>query len=247
MKYFLALFYNLWKIYVGIIFLLTLLLFYLLLLPFLYIESLKKYTFKINVIWSRTISILCFYRLKIDSDYSPSSEPKVIIANHSSYLDIFLLYCTLPNEPFLFMGKKEILTYPLLKTFFKRLNIPVDRSSSIQSAKAFIRAKSELKNGWSIVIFPEGGIFEEAPKLHPFKNGAFNLAKSANCAILPLTFQNNYRLLSDPTSPLKSAYPGIVKVKIHTLISPEEVEKSSIEELNQKSFDKIAAYLPKNV
>ena len=49
------------------------------------------------------------------------------MANHTSYLDIFLMYSILPKYPFVFLGKSEILSYPLIGTFFKDLNVPVDR------------------------------------------------------------------------------------------------------------------------
>src|SRR5690554_600870 len=197
MKYILGIIYYSWKLYIGVIFGLTLLLFYPVLLFVLSFDKLQHHSFKINVMWSRCMRIFCFYAVEQNRIIPQSEEPYVIIANHTSYLDIFILYSALPQQKFIFMGKSEILNYPLVKTFFKKLNIPVDRSSTIRSAKAFIQAKKALKKGWGIVIFPEGGIPDSAPQMAPFKDGAFQLAKSASCSILPITFINHFKLFSD--------------------------------------------------
>jgi 1-acyl-sn-glycerol-3-phosphate acyltransferase len=137
-------------------------------------------------------------------------SPFILIANHTSYLDIFLMFAHFPDRPFLFLGKSEILGYPVLKTYFKKLNIPVDRSSRIKSAKSFLQAKKALEEGFSLIIFPEGGIPNlPAPKMAGFKDGAFRLAALVNVPIVPVAFTNHYQLFSDPAEPFNSARPGV--------------------------------------
>lgn len=243
MRYILAIFYNLWKLYIGFVFVTTLLFFYPILLVFLYVERLKPYAFKIHVFWSRILRIFCFYAIHVEGEDQrinrKDKEPFIICANHTSYLDIFLMYSLLPQHRFLFMGKSEILSYPLVKTFFKRLNIPVYRESRLMAAKSFMRAKNEMEKGWSIVIFPEGKIPAITPGIIPFKEGAFKLAQSAKVGILPLTFLNNYRLFSEPERVLDTAYPGLVKVKIHSFLSADYVSEKPSKELSQEVFERI--------
>jgi 1-acyl-sn-glycerol-3-phosphate acyltransferase len=142
------------------------------------------------------------------------------------------------------MGKSEILAYPLVKTFFKKLNIPVDRSNRIKAAKSFIQARNAMTKGWSIVIFPEGGIPDETRYLIPFKNGTFHLAKAAKVGIQPITFMNNYRLFSDPETIFAPAMPGLAKVSIHPYISEEEVSKTDPSDMNKRVYDEINTCLP---
>lgn len=137
------------------------------------------------------------------------------------------------------MGKSEILSYPLVKTFFKRLNIPVFRGDRLKAAKAFIQAKREIKKGWSIVIFPEGKIPNNNPTTIPFKEGAFKLAKSVGTGIIPITFQNNYVLFSDPEHFFKSARPGLVKVTIHPVITAKQVESTTENDLRETAYNLI--------
>jgi 1-acyl-sn-glycerol-3-phosphate acyltransferase len=142
------------------------------------------------------------------------------------------------------MGKSEILSYPLVKTFFKNLNIPVFRGDRIKAAKSFIRARHEIAKGWNIVIFPEGGIPDNNPQLAPFKDGAFKLAKSANCAVLAITFKDNYHLFSDPEFILGPAHPGIARVVLHPIINRDAVQAITEQEISQLSHRLIASEIP---
>lgn len=214
-----------------------LLIFYPILFVLIQKESWKKKTFNVNVFWSRLMRICCFYYIKRFNEEELPNEPYIICANHTSFLDIFFMYSILPKQPFLFLGKSEILSYPLIRTFFKNLNIPVYRNNRVKAAKSFIQAKRAVKDGWSLMIFPEGGIPDDiAPEMIPFKDGAFRLAKSCDVAIVPITFTTHYKLFSDPGDILGPARPGISKVYFHPIITKEKVKELSTEELNQKVF-----------
>lgn len=229
-----------YKLWVGIVFVATLLFFY----PFIFITlqrlEWRKYSFPINVVWSSTVRLLCLVHVWRIKKHPLPEGPYLIVANHTSYFDIFLMYSILPKHRFLFMGKSEILSYPLVKTFFKKLNIPVHRKDRVKAAKSFIQAKKAIENGWSLVIFPEGGIPDyNRPQMIPFKEGAFKLAKSTGIPIVPLTFLDNYHMFSDPDQ-LDYAHPGLSRVMMHKTISAEQVTTLSEKELNDLVFDLIA-------
>ncbi|HLP55327.1 MAG TPA: lysophospholipid acyltransferase family protein [Fluviicola sp.] len=227
----------LYKVYVGIVFVSTLLLFYPFLLVVLSRKSWRKYSFPLNVFWSHLVRLLMLvFVWKISSPKIPKG-PYLIIANHASYFDIFLMYSLLPNHRFLFLGKSEILSYPLVKTFFKRLNIPVFRNDRRKAAQSFMQARQAIREGWSLVVFPEGGIPDEGqPAMVPFKEGAFKLAKGAGIPIVPITFIDNYHLFSDPGNMLGPAHPGISRVIIHPVIDKKEVKQLSESELLEKTY-----------
>ena len=71
--------------------------------------------------------IFCFYRIKTIENAELPEGPYVIVSNHTSYLDIFFMHSILPKYPFVFLGKSELLYYPIIRTYFKNLNIPVYR------------------------------------------------------------------------------------------------------------------------
>ena len=223
-----------YKLYVGIAFFSTLIVFYPPIALLLLKPAHKKRTMPIFTLWSAVLRTLIGLpaRIKKNADLS-SLGPVVICANHASYMDIVLMPSVLRGQKFLFMGKHEILSYPFLKTFFKRLHIPVNRTSQMQSARSFIQASRALKEGWSIALFPEGGIPNgQRPKMIPFKPGAFKLAMDNNVAIVPITFVNNFKLFSDPEDLLGSARPGLAKVIVHASVTPAQYAQMTPDELS---------------
>ena len=227
-----------WKLYIAVVFLITALIMYPIILPFLNTDENKKKAFKLFVFWSWMVRIFTLYFVKYEKKSAIPKGPMLIVANHTSYLDIFLMYSILPDNAFLFLGKSEILKYPLIKTYFKKLNIPVFRDNKRKAAKSVIQALIEVRKGWSIFIFPEGGIPDVVhPKMIPFKRGAFLIAKQAQVPILPMTFLNNHKLFSDPEQILGPARPGVSRVQIHDYISVDTINEMSEDELNQHCFD----------
>lgn len=238
MRIIMGVFGLIWKLYIAVAFTVTALIMYPVIVPFLWSERNKKRAFKLFVFWSRFLSVLIFtFGPKANTKDVPEG-PKIILANHISYLDIFLMYSILPNEPFIFLGKSELLSYPLIKTYFKRYNIPVHRGHRIKSARSIVEAVDKIDKGWSVMIFPEGQIPDDnRPQMVQFKKGAFQIAKLSGLPILPITFVNNHKLFSIPTEWLGLARPGISKYFIHPIISANEVEKLDIEELTEKCFN----------
>ena len=227
-----------WKLYIAVIFTVTAIFFYPFIRPLLGTTKGQRRAFRVFVTWSWTFRILCLYGVRrVESNPLPEG-PYIILANHSSYLDIFLMYSILPGHPFLFLGKSELLQYPLIRAYFKRMNIPVFRNNRVKAARSLMHAAKEVKNGWSIMIFPEGGIpDDDHPRMIPFKTGAFQLAKNLKVPIVPVTFTNNYKLFSDPTNILGRAHPGISKVYIHEYISAESIAEMTDQELKLKCFE----------
>lgn len=255
MKFRLGIFSLLWKIIVGIIFCVTAILFYPVLAILSSKEKWHKAAFKGFVVWSWTFRIICFYHIKKIEPSKLPAGPVIFAPNHASYLDIFIMHSLFASHPLVFLGKSEILSYPIIKSYFKSFNVPVFRDNKLKAAKSFVQSKRKIQNGWSLVIFPEGGIPDwERPKMMEFKDGAFHLAKQMNVPIVPITFTNNYRLFSDPENVFGPARPGLCNVYIHPAIMPSEIESLTVEELKVKCFEVVNApiiashpHLAKNV
>lgn len=177
----------------------------------------------IKRIWSRIVCTLVFVRVKVVFEEELSKDKSYIFCpNHTSYLDIVLMYIILPYN-IAFLGKSEILKWPIIGFFFKKgVDIPVFRDSKTKASDCLIPAAQELRKGRSIVIFPEGKIPDHVPDLAPFKRGAFSLAMENDIPIVPITFYNNWRLFSDHTDLFEPARPGVSKSKVHKPLYPKD-------------------------
>jgi 1-acyl-sn-glycerol-3-phosphate acyltransferase len=232
-------FSNTYKFYVYTVFLLTLIPFYSLTVVLILNPKTRKWSTFVFWIWSYVLSFLFVIYVRKNKVKTPK-KPTIIVANHTSHLDIFLMYQILPLRHIVFMGKHEILNYPLIKTYFKHLHIPVNRDDKRQAAQSMLMAKKKLAEGWSIVIFPEGGIPDNiAPVMAEFKAGAFALAQKNNAAIIPITLHNHYKLLSEPQNWNGSACPGVSKVTIHPLIDSDTVVSCDLSQLIQTTRNRI--------
>lgn len=246
MKSLLAIPYLVYKLYVCILFSITALLFF----PFLaFTSNNEKYfaqTHKLFVLWSKLFRLLIGWSLHVKQTEKLTEGPFIIVANHASYADIFIIPSLFGKYPHVFLGKSEILSYPLIKQYFKKYHVPVFRDNKLKAAKSLIHARKKLEKGWSLIIFPEGGIPDnERPTMIPFKDGAFKLAKDTKIPILPVTFQNNHELFTDPSSIFGSCKPGASKIIIHPLITKTDLEEMSVEEIKNKAFSLINDALPK--
>lgn len=103
----------------------------------------------------------------------------------------------------------------------------------------YFARQEELNKGWSIVIFPEGKIPIEAPKLDLFKNGPFKLAIDAQIPILPITIIDNWKLFYTDPVLTGLARPGFARVIIHDEISTKGMSKKDLVSLRHHTFEVI--------
>jgi 1-acyl-sn-glycerol-3-phosphate acyltransferase len=168
----------------------------------------------------------------------------MLVSNHTSMTDIMLMLALVRN-PFVFVGKKELVKIPLFGFFYKRTCILVDRSSSKSRMEVFNRAQKRLAQGLSICIFPEGGVpDDESVLLDEFKDGAFRLALEHQIPIVPMTFPDNKKRFSYT---FLSGSPGIMRAKIHHFVETKDhnTDKKEIKELREQVRDIIYKQLLK--
>lgn len=136
----------------------------------------------------------------------------MLVANHTSMLDIMLMLY-ISRNPFVFVGKKELVKIPLFGFFYKRVCILVDREDTKSRTGVYRRAQKRLNQGLSICIFPEGGVpDDETVLLDTFKDGAFKMAVAHNIPVVPMTFYDNKKRFSFS---FFSGGPGRIRAKIY--------------------------------
>ncbi len=146
-----------------------------------------------------------------------SKQSYVIIANHQSGYDIFLLYGWLGVD-FKWIMKKELRHAPGIGYASHKVgHIFLDRSSPRAAMESIEEAKKKLVNGTSVVIFPEG-TRSISNKMRPFKKGAFKIAFELGLPILPITIVDTYKVYEKGLRLL----PGAVQMVIHEPIETRD-------------------------
>lgn len=154
----------------------------------------------------------------------------MLVANHTSMTDIMLMLVTVRN-PFVFVGKKELVKIPLFGYFYKRTCILVDRGNQRSRKEVFDRAQRRLSEGTSICIFPEGGVPDDLDVvLDTFKDGAFRLAIDHHIPIVPMVFYDNKKRF--PYVFTKGS-PGKMRVKIKKFIPTQGKAQEQRKELRE--------------
>lgn len=154
----------------------------------------------------------------------------LIIANHQSLFDIFLMDGYLPLN-FRYVVKKELYSLPILGFCLKAENqIPVDRQHKKEGVKSIKEASEMIAKGRSILIFAEGTRSRDG-KVREFKRGSFLVATNTKVDILPVTINGTF-LIMRPKKFL--IHPGRVKVVIHPPIKTRNLSRAEAKGLAER-------------
>ncbi len=183
---FLSFVWRIWFVFLAI--LTTLIIGGLLILPFSFRDKDYPIAYFFSRIWAFVLlfGTGIFYKLYKKTD-KPFRQPSIIIANHTSMMDIMLMYA-IHKKPMLFVGKKELVKLPVFGAIYKRNNILVDRDDEKSRMKVLRQCMAKLKEDYSICIFPEGGVPDESIFLDEFKDGPFVTAALGNVDLAIYTF-----------------------------------------------------------
>ncbi len=188
--------------------------------PFLLFFNRKnKYTTLNNIrrLFSKIFLLLSGIKLNICyKNKIQKNKVYIYCANHTSYLDIFLLL-TISKGNVFFIAKKELINLPIVGFFLKNLDIIVDRKNKQSIKNALSKCSNKLINNISIIIFPEGTISKCNNKLSNFKNGAFYLSIKHKIPIIPITIINAYKILYN-TGIYYGSMPGTIDIIVHNAI-----------------------------
>ena len=187
-------------------------------------------------LWARIILHGCGYYVKVKNiDKLNSEESSMIIANHASYMDIFLMLI-LSKKPFVFVGKKELSEIPIFGYIYRRAAILVDRSDSKSRYNVYKEANEVLKNGYNVCIFPETHYLDDTILLGDFKRGAFKIAIENKLPIIPIVFYDCK--LKHPWYP-RFGKMGKLRAKVLDKIQVNNLTQDDILMLTEKAYSMI--------
>jgi 1-acyl-sn-glycerol-3-phosphate acyltransferase len=168
---------------------------------------------------------------KIKYVYRANIDPKksyVIVSNHQSMFDICLIY----KIPLVFkwVSKREVFKIPFVGWTLKLHGDIMIRRGTTRSTKEMLKKAEEWVNKrCSISIFPEGTRSLDG-KIHPFKEGAFMIAKLNRLPIIPIVIEGTRKMLL----PGSLFFGGCATARMHVLpeISAETVASLKTRDLS---------------
>ena len=186
-------------------------------------------------IWAPFVLFGMGFWIKRLNTLPQEGKSMMIVANHTSYIDIMLMF-RMRKTPFVFVGKKELIKIPFFGYLYKRAAITVDRSSLKSRQQVYESAQKVILKGYSICIFPEKDYLEEKVLLNPFKKGAFKLAIEHKLPVFPIVFYDCKRKFPWHTY---YGYFGILRVKGLNLIETKGMSEKNIIPLTLKIHNQI--------
>ncbi|WP_418792145.1 lysophospholipid acyltransferase family protein [Phosphitispora sp. TUW77] len=174
--------------------------------------------------WGRAILFAAGVKVETEGiDNVPAEGAVVFVSNHQSNFDIFVLHGCI-NKPKCFLAKAELAKIPIVHSWMKKMKcVFIDRGNLKQSIKAIQKCIEVLKEGQSMVVFPEG-TRSKGPVMGEFKKGSLRVAEKSGVPVIPVAISGTYRIMEANNNRIR---PSAVKVKfappiVYEMLSKEE-------------------------
>lgn len=175
-------------------------------------------------------------REKIDPD-----KVYVMISNHQSMLDILVLYRIFVH--FKWVSKEENFKVPIVgwvMSMNRYVRLKRGKRSSI--LKMMEDGKKHLKEGSSLMIFPEG-TRSETREMRRFREGAFRLAKDTGTPLLPIVLEGTGMALPKHGYIIRGKHKMVVRIMDE--IPVETVREKTASEMKELAWEMMAGELEK--
>ena len=193
----------------------------------------------------RAITKIYPWRIEISGmENVEAGKAYVIVSNHQSFADIPLISCVPIDAKWI--GKASLFRIPIAGWMMHASgDIPVERDDTRKAAQAFLKGARTLRNGISVMMFPEGTRSRDGQLLR-FNDGPFRLAIREKAPILPLLVEGSGAVLPRNTVVFTSHKRVILRVlppiSVDGLGAPATEELSNrVRGLMQAELDRLRA------
>lgn len=185
------------------------------------------YIHKMTASWGRIMVALSSSKVELVNLQKIPEGNVLYVSNHQSNYDIPLLLGYLP-KPKAYVAKIELSKVPIISHWMRVMGcLFLDRGNLKQSLKVILQGVEDLKNGKTLVIFPEGTRSKNYT-MGDFKKGSLKLGIRAGVPIVPITIDGSFKMYEAK----KAITKDHVRIIVHDPIYPNQLSKEEQDNLS---------------
>ena len=178
-----------------------------------------------SILWASRVKVTVRGLSSIDA-----TQSYIFMVNHQSIYDIPVVLGHLPHQ-FRWLAKAELFRIPLFGHAMRRVGyISIDRSDREAAFKSLQTAADKIKDGVSVLIFPEGTRSQDG-RIQPLKKGGFVLAVDSAVPIVPIVIRGTRAITPKNKLQMK---PGQVSLNIKKPIESSKYSRKTKDALLEK-------------
>jgi 1-acyl-sn-glycerol-3-phosphate acyltransferase len=201
----------------------------------------NKIVYIVTRLWAKPLLWLSGSKFQVEGEENIPEGPVLYVGNHQSNFDI-PIFISCINRPKAFISKLENSKIPIVSIWMKEMKcIFMDRKDIRKSIEAINLGVEYLKQGYSMVIFPEG-TRSGSGEMGEFKAGSFKLAFKSGVPIVPVAIDGSYNIMTKGSLIIK---PAKVKITVFKPIYTSDLSKEELKKIPEQLENQIKDYLSK--
>ncbi|WBW98702.1 lysophospholipid acyltransferase family protein [Oceanirhabdus sp. W0125-5] len=162
-------------------------------------------------------------------------EACLFVSNHQSYFDVLAITHAV-GKSVGFVAKEELKKIIYFRYWLAKGNcVFINRKNPREGLKAINEAANKIKNGHSMVIFPEG-TRSRGSNIAPFKKGSMKIAIKAGAKIVPVSIEGTYKAYEKT----KGFSKVNAKIIFNEPIDTKELSKEELADVHERIRQNIA-------
>ncbi|MDP4090408.1 MAG: lysophospholipid acyltransferase family protein [Bacillota bacterium] len=177
-------------------------------------------------------------KLEVYGKENIPEEACLFVGNHQAIFDAFAMIPAVDKVTG-FIAKTEIEKLPLIPNWLRSIKtVFLDRDNVKESIRVINQGAENIKNGYSMVIFPEG-TRSLSSTMGTMKKGSLKVALKASAPIVPFSIDGTYRVLEVG----KKVTGHTIKIMFHKPIYVSSLPKEEQKDLTERVQEIVRAGL----
>lgn len=203
-------------------------------------EEERKEILKATTQWGTNVRNKFKVDLRVSGTENIPEGPVLFVGNHQGYMDIPITCAAIKTKQFGFIAKEELSKIPGYGQWMLNIrSLFIKRDDPRASLRTFEKGIEYIKNGFSLVIYPEG-TRAKGPLPGCFKKGSLRLATKPGVPIVPITISGSYLVFEEKERIAKNQRVDFI---IHEPINTAGISKKEEAEMYDKIEDIIVGKL----